>query len=88
MLLDLVGHISGSLPILLLFTTVVALLSLKWARPSRRRLPPGPRALPLIGNMLQMPIVKPWETYNEWSKKYGALLTWPPPCLVNLRAVL
>ena len=34
-------------------------------------LPPGPKALPLIGNVLDMPIHKPWETYFEWGQRYG-----------------
>jgi hypothetical protein len=34
-------------------------------------LPPGPRGLPLIGSVLDIPTEHPWETYREWSKKYG-----------------
>jgi hypothetical protein len=37
----------------------------------RLPLPPGPKGLPLIGNLLDIPKDKPWETYNEWSKQYG-----------------
>ncbi|KAG1879784.1 cytochrome P450 [Suillus subluteus] len=33
--------------------------------------PPGPRGWPLIGNVLDMPRVKPWLTFTEWGKKYG-----------------
>jgi cytochrome P450 len=33
--------------------------------------PPGPRGWPLIGNILDMPRVKPWLTFTEWGKKYG-----------------
>ena len=34
-------------------------------------LPPGPRRLPLIGNMLDMPRTKPWLTFADWVR-YGA----------------
>ena len=35
-------------------------------------LPPGPRPLPLIGNMFDMPTdkAKPWLTFADWAK-YG-----------------
>ncbi|KAF8815533.1 hypothetical protein BYT27DRAFT_7045609, partial [Phlegmacium glaucopus] len=33
--------------------------------------PPGPKGYPLIGNLLDMPIDKPWLVYEEWCKTYG-----------------
>ncbi|KAG2040007.1 cytochrome P450 [Suillus americanus] len=33
--------------------------------------PPGPPGWPLIGNILDMPHVKPWLTFAMWGKKYG-----------------
>lgn len=33
--------------------------------------PPGPSGWPLIGNVLDMPHIKPWLTFTEWGKKYG-----------------
>ncbi|KAG1889792.1 cytochrome P450 [Suillus fuscotomentosus] len=33
--------------------------------------PPGPRGLPLVGNIQDIPFVKPWLTFAEWGKKYG-----------------
>ncbi|KAG2116847.1 cytochrome P450 [Suillus clintonianus] len=33
--------------------------------------PPGPPGWPLVGNVTDMPRIKPWLTFTEWGKKYG-----------------
>lgn len=38
-------------------------------------LPPGPRAWPLIGNLLQIDRIDPKNTFVEWHKKYGPVFT-------------
>ncbi|KAJ7168337.1 cytochrome P450 [Mycena crocata] len=52
---------------------IIAVFSylLGWNR-SRLPLPPGPRKLPLVGNLLDMPPTFEWLTYMEWSKKYNS----------------
>lgn len=35
--------------------------------------PPGPKPLPIIGNVLDMPPLYVWETARIWSKTYGEL---------------
>jgi hypothetical protein len=37
--------------------------------------PPGPTGWPLVGNISDMPYVKPWLTFAEWGKKYGECLS-------------
>ena len=34
-------------------------------------LPPGPRKLPILGNLLDLPTKFEWETFQAWSKRYG-----------------
>ena len=34
-------------------------------------LPPGPRGLPFIGNVMDMPKSHEWYTFIQWSKKWG-----------------
>ncbi|KAF8882087.1 cytochrome P450 [Infundibulicybe gibba] len=42
--------------------------------PKRLPLPPGPKGLPIIGNLLSMPTVKPWLAFSKWSKIYGDIM--------------
>lgn len=39
----------------------------------RRKMPPGPPGIPLLGNALQLPSAFPWLKFTEWSKQYGPI---------------
>ncbi|KAJ6580679.1 cytochrome P450 [Mycena capillaripes] len=46
------------------------LFALRWKRNrSKLPLPPGPKQLPLVGNLFDIPSERQWETYLEWSKQ-------------------
>lgn len=38
---------------------------------SRLPLPPGPKGLPIVGNLYDIPADKPWTVYDKWFQKYG-----------------
>ncbi|KAJ2922909.1 hypothetical protein H1R20_g14169, partial [Candolleomyces eurysporus] len=38
-------------------------------------LPPGPKRLPLLGNLLDMPTGQEWFTFADWGKKWGDIVS-------------
>ncbi|KIK87086.1 hypothetical protein PAXRUDRAFT_14451 [Paxillus rubicundulus Ve08.2h10] len=44
------------------------------SRSSRPPLPPGPKPIPFLGNVLELNTEAPYRTYAEWSKTYGDIL--------------
>ena len=72
---------SGSMPdcglrnicVFVLFPLALYIYStVSWARRTRGRpLPPGPRRLPIIGNLLEAPRVRPWFGFRDLCNTYG-----------------
>ncbi|KLO06514.1 CyP450 monooxygenase [Schizopora paradoxa] len=64
----------ASLDALVLCTCLVWLRQLVLRKRHTVPLPPGPRRLPLIGNVLDMPKTLIWEKAAEWKNKYGDII--------------
>ncbi|CCM04602.1 uncharacterized protein FIBRA_06784 [Fibroporia radiculosa] len=45
-----------------------------WIRWHKHSRPPGPRSLPVLGSVLQLPLTYQQKTFAEWGKYYGALI--------------
>ncbi|XP_059691119.1 cytochrome P450 2C16-like [Gavia stellata] len=67
-----VGTITVVLLLILVATTIVA----RWKKEQRsQNYPPGPPALPLIGNLLQVRAADTCKTFRKLSEKYGPVFS-------------
>ncbi|CAB1350113.1 unnamed protein product [Coregonus sp. 'balchen'] len=58
-----------------LFLLVLYLRSSGSSAEEQGKEPPGPRPLPLLGNMLQLDLKEPYHTLCEFANKYGSIFT-------------
>ncbi|KIY44914.1 cytochrome P450 [Fistulina hepatica ATCC 64428] len=62
-------------PSVLSLLAVVFFIALWVLSRKSHNLPPGPKRLPFIGNILNMPQERSWEVFAEWSKIYGPIIS-------------
>ncbi|KAL7282185.1 hypothetical protein ACG7TL_003654 [Trametes sanguinea] len=53
----------------------VILLNRLFTKKRQGPLPPGPKGLPLIGNMLDMPASHEWKTFAQWGEQWGDIVS-------------
>ncbi|NXN93223.1 CP2K1 protein, partial [Rhinopomastus cyanomelas] len=63
--------------VLVVIIILLSILKMRgfWSNPQRKNFPPGPRALPIIGNLLSFDVKRPYRTYLQLSEKYGPVFS-------------
>ncbi|KIJ27086.1 hypothetical protein M422DRAFT_236247 [Sphaerobolus stellatus SS14] len=58
----------------LIAIVLVLTYAIRKARTNTLPFPPGPKPLPILGNLLDMPKFRPWDRFMEWRKQYGDIV--------------
>lgn len=69
------ASVMSFIPLTSVVYAILAIVFL-WFRYRRtaRKLPPGPKGYPLIGNVFDMMVSEMWVVAQKWGRTYGALL--------------
>ncbi|KAJ7301421.1 putative monooxygenase [Mycena albidolilacea] len=57
-----------------LLFTLLGYMFFKAVMSTRKRLPPGPRRLPIIGSTHHIPKTQQWLTFSKWARAYGSIV--------------
>ncbi|OJI96603.1 hypothetical protein ASPVEDRAFT_78369 [Aspergillus versicolor CBS 583.65] len=63
-----------SLLLAIIISPALALAPYTWASLRPKNFPPGPKPLPLIGNLNLIPPSKAFTLFHQWTKQYGPIL--------------
>lgn len=63
------GHVHA-----LIFLVGMAVALVLLFGPRSRTLPPGPRRLPFLGNLFDIPTEQEWLTFSKWGQRWGEVL--------------
>ncbi|XP_071394239.1 cytochrome P450 2K1-like [Centroberyx affinis] len=76
-IMDLLLQSSSSVSLLeaAVLLLVLYLFSSRFSSQEKGKEPPGPKPLPLLGNLLQLDLKRPHHTLYKLSKKYGSVFT-------------
>ncbi|KAJ7890192.1 cytochrome P450 [Mycena olivaceomarginata] len=66
----LIPELYGPLCSILLLSCILLVCSIR--NRSRLALPPGPKKLPLVGKLFDMPTSEEWKTYQRWSTEFDS----------------
>ena len=69
-------ELAPSFPVVLVGLGLATLLVIYRASSKRSLLPPGPKPLPFIGNVHQLPKEREWLVYAKWAEEYGKSSDW------------
>ncbi|TFK84725.1 cytochrome P450 [Polyporus arcularius HHB13444] len=65
---------ASSAPTIFLLLLLILGMYVRYQRNAKYRFPPGPRALPLLGNIHQLPLEYQPVTLAQWGRKYGDIV--------------
>jgi hypothetical protein len=72
MALNIEDRFANELAIILIALPAIVLVWKYFIHRLRRPLlPPGPKSLPILGNLLDLPKEHPWIQWHQWSELYG-----------------
>ncbi|KAK7462918.1 hypothetical protein VKT23_007498 [Stygiomarasmius scandens] len=52
----------------------LAFLAYLFYKRSRIHYPPGPRGIPILGNVFQLDLMQPWHSFAKWKQTFGPLV--------------